>query len=206
MHRSPTFDLLIARVHQPLLLHLFRDKLLDSLALRSQPSSGAELEDLGPFLRLEVVRSRPEAHFPGAANLNGPVKVNDLHRALQNVSPVFNPAQIVLQSLSLQNICEVSTRGEDVAGALHAAPYLIPNFEARGVPGDEVVYGSHVCQFLVHISSPFFLPHRTGGDGDSFKSRPGRLDKPGYSPTPIGYGRLKGSKPKVVPFYFLFPV
>ena len=80
-----------------------REMLLDYLGLRSQPSSGAELEDLGPFLRLEVVRSWPEARFPSAANLNGPVKVDDLHRALQNVSPVFNPAQIVLQSLPRQN-------------------------------------------------------------------------------------------------------
>ena len=68
---------------------------MDYLGLRSQPSIGAELDDLGPFLRLEVVRSWPVAHFPSAAILNGPVKVNYLHRALQNVGPVFNAAQIV---------------------------------------------------------------------------------------------------------------
>ena len=156
------FDLRKCRAHQQLLLHLFRDKLLDSLALRSQPSGGAELDDLGPFLRLEVVRSRPEAAFPSAANLNGPVQVNDLHRALQNVSPVFNPAQIVLQSLSLQNVCEVSPRGKDVVGALHAAPALIPNLEARGVLGDEVVYWVHILQFLSAYVFSFLFSCLTG--------------------------------------------
>ena len=116
----------ICRADQPLLLHLFLNKLLDSLALRSQPSIGAELEDLGAFLRLEVVRSRPEAGVPSAANFNGPVKVNDLHRALYDVSPVLDPAQIVLQSLALQNVCEISARGKDVEGALHAAPVAPP--------------------------------------------------------------------------------
>jgi hypothetical protein len=136
-----------------ILLHL-RDKLLDSLALRSQPSSGAELEDLGAFLRLEVVRSRPEAGVPSAANFNGPVKVDDLHRALYDVSPVFDPAQIVLQSLSFQNFCEVGAWGKDVEGALHAAPSLLPDLEARGVLGDEVVYRVHIHHFLVHSIAP----------------------------------------------------
>ena len=120
-----------------------RDKLLDPLALRSQPTSGAELEDLGAFLRLEVVRSRPVAHIPGAATLNGPIKVYDLDRALHDVGPVFNPAQVVLQSLPLQDVREVGARGKDVAGALHAAPDLIPNFKARGVLGDEVIHRTH---------------------------------------------------------------
>jgi hypothetical protein len=38
------------RAHQRLLLHLFREKLLDDLGLCSQPASGAELDDLGPLL------------------------------------------------------------------------------------------------------------------------------------------------------------
>ena len=67
-----------------------------------------------------------EHHVPSAADLNGPVNVDDLDRALQNVSPVFNPAQIVLQSLSLQDVREVSTRGKDVVGALHAAHIAHP--------------------------------------------------------------------------------
>jgi len=40
------------------------------------------------------------------------------------------------------------------------------------------------------------MPHWTGGDGDLFKIRPGRLDKQGYAPTAIGYGWLMESKPK----------
>jgi hypothetical protein len=68
---------------------------------------------------------------------------------------VFNPAQIVLQSLSLQNVCEVSARGKDVVGTLHAAPSLIPDLEARGVLGDEVVYWFHIRQFLFHTITPF---------------------------------------------------
>jgi hypothetical protein len=117
-----------ASTSQTLLLHLFREKLLDDLGLRSQPASGAELEDLGPFFRLEVVRSGPVATFPSAANVNGPVKVDDLQRAFQYVSPVFNPAQIVRESLALQNVGEVRTRRKDVVGALHAAPVLLPDF------------------------------------------------------------------------------
>jgi hypothetical protein len=32
------------------------------------------------------------------------------------------------------------------------------------------------------------LPHRTGGDGDLFKSRPDRLDKYGHAPMAIDVG------------------
>jgi hypothetical protein len=47
--------------------------------------------------------------------------------------------------------------------------------------------------------------HLTGGDGDLFKARPGRLDKPGYAPTAIGYGLaiLEKSLLSGVRFYFV---
>jgi hypothetical protein len=49
-----------------------------------------------------------------------------------------------------------------VVGALHAVPVLIPNFEARGVPGDEVVYWVHIHQFLSHNVSSFLFSCLTG--------------------------------------------
>jgi hypothetical protein len=38
------------------------------------------------------------------------------------------------------------------------------------------------------------LPHRTGGDGDLFKSRPDRLDKYGHAPMAIDVGMYLASR------------